>query len=421
MKTRKIEKKGNLKTKSIKHDTKKVKKSVKARRKTKKSGKSRKARKSNIIEDITPIADRLESRQISDSLDQKRSFSPLINQDLVSLKTMAPKDLYENCEDITKIRIGNRCFQHTSVQAKQLLLDNLRSTKHLDCKYFIAPKQYQANCWFNTMFVTLWFSDKGRKFFRFLRQLMIQGEKVNGEKIPAELARVFFIFNMIIEASYNQPSSILNAATRGEARAKEASNSLIKDFDTNYFIHQLYAILMQRKMRVYREGESGNPLEYYKAIIRYLNYDAVSIINVDIEKSASSENIVRAVKREMGKIARARSGSQTASEYTPEIIVVEIMEDESARIRNRPLEIHFSPTITYRLDSCIIRDTGGEHFSSLLTCNGEEMSFDGASYSRLNQFKWKRHLNSEREWGFEGHDLRWSFREGYQMLFYYRI
>ena len=59
----------------------------------------------------------------------------------------------------------------------------------------LAPKQYHSNCWFNTMFVTFFFSDKGRKFFRFMRQLMITGEKNNGEKIPHELAKIFFIFN----------------------------------------------------------------------------------------------------------------------------------------------------------------------------------------------------------------------------------
>ena len=75
----------------------------------------------------------------------------------------------------------------------------------------------------------------------------------------------------------------------------------------------------------------------------------------------------------------------------------------------------------YVLDAVIIRDKEGQHFSSLLTCNGEELSFDGASYSRLNKFKWKQYLNKRKYWGFEGHDLKWSFMNSYQMLFYYKI
>ena len=420
MKSRKREKKPR------KYDTKKKEKREKHRKIKTIKKRDRKIRdRVNIIENITPIADRIESRKIFQELNTSlHSFSPLINRELVSLKTIIPKNLYDNCIDITKIKIGDRCFDYTSLHAKRLLMDNLRSSKHLDCKYFIAPKQYQANCWFNTMFVTLWFSDKGRKFFRFLRQLMIQGEKINGEKIPPELARVFFVFNMIIEASYNQPFSILNKLSRENSENSkmvnsETRNSFIKDFDTNFFIQQLHEILMKRRMRVYKQGESGNPLEYYKSIIRYLNYDAVNIVNIDIENSASNNNIVREVKKELRNYHRSNTKSMSMS--TPEIIVIEIMEDMSRKIRNRPQKIHFSPFISYEIDSCIVRDTEGQHFSSLLTCNGEEMSFDGASYSRLNNFKWKHHLNSEREWGFEGHNLRWSFRNSYQMLFYYRV
>ena len=75
----------------------------------------------------------------------------------------------------------------------------------------------------------------------------------------------------------------------------------------------------------------------------------------------------------------------------------------------------------YILDAVIIRDRDKQHFSSLLTCGGKEYIFDGASYSRLNHFGWKDYLNRRGYWGFEGHDLKWSFMSSYQMLFYYKI
>ena len=62
--------------------------------------------------------------------------------------------------------------------AQKKLLHNLRSSKHLDCSRFIAPKQFNSNCWFNTMFVSFFISDYGRKFFSYFRQMMILGNSI---------------------------------------------------------------------------------------------------------------------------------------------------------------------------------------------------------------------------------------------------
>ena len=48
----------------------------------------------------------------------------------------------------------------------------------------VAPKQLRSNCWFNVFFMVFFISDKGRSFFRHLRQTMITGVKsVNNEQI----------------------------------------------------------------------------------------------------------------------------------------------------------------------------------------------------------------------------------------------
>ena len=298
------------------------------------------------------------------------------------------------CNDLLDTNIGPRCLPYTSKLVKDKLLNNLRSSKYLDETRFIAPKQYNSNCWFNTMFVTFFFSDKGRKFFRFIRQLMITGEKNDGEKIPDELAKIFFIFNKIIEASYNQDTN--------------NNKQLIKNYNTNFLIENIYNVLLKKNIVTYRKNESGNPIEYYISIINYLNYDAVNILNIDITNNNDFNYISK----------------QISSNNIPEIILIEIIDNDSIHINNRPIEFEIiknEESHKYRLDAAIIRDISQQHFCSVLTCNKSLYSFDGASYSRLSKFDWMENMNNNKKWGFEGHTLKWSFMKGYQMLFYYKI
>ena len=225
---------------------------------------------------------------------------------------------------------------------------------------------------------------------------MISGEKINGEKIPQDLAEVFFTLNKIIEAGYNQDNN--------------ANKKLIYTFDTNYFIENIYNIFVKKNIYVFKKNESGNPIEYYKNIVKYLNYNAINIINFDVDNLND-----KSIERNINFI----------SDKFPEILILEIIDDDAKKIKNRKLNLELidnnNDKHKYVLDAAIIRDKDKQHFCSVLTCNGEELSFDGASYSRLNKFKWKSYLNKKKDWGFEGHDLKWSFMSGYQMLFYYKI
>ena len=72
---------------------------------------------------------------------------------------------------IPKIRVDGRCMPFNDETAQEMLLANLSSKDKINCDKIIAPKQILANCWFNTMFVTLFISDKGRKFLSFLDNL----------------------------------------------------------------------------------------------------------------------------------------------------------------------------------------------------------------------------------------------------------
>ena len=405
----------------------KVKSSLQKRRETRKKRETKKKQDREDVQDITiasvtPLEAKQESREIYSMLKLnkgkedketrqdldiknpfmsvgKGSFSPKINRELVSLKTIKAADVFKCGGDLLSTNIGSKCLPYTSKQVQAKLLKNLKASKHLDCSRFIAPKQYNSNCWFNTLFVTFFFSDKGRKFFRFLRQLMITGKKVNGDPIPSELAEVFFTFNKIIEGSYNQDGN--------------ADHKLIANYNTNFFIENIYNILLKRGIVTYKKNQSGNPLEYYLAIIKYLNYDAVNVLSIDISSERDFEKIGDKL-RDNGVFT------------PPEVLIIEIIDDDATTIRNRPLEFSIrdnnsSSRFSYRLDAAILRDISRQHFCSLLTCNSQQYSFDGASYSRLTEYKWKDVLNRPTKWGFEGHPLKWSFLKSYQMLFYYRV
>tara|TARA_Y100000591_G_scaffold333118_1_gene373903 strand:- start:333 stop:1466 length:1134 start_codon:yes stop_codon:yes gene_type:complete len=377
-----------MKTRNKKH---KFKNNTKKKLKNKTKNKF----KSNTIKHLNIKKKYLELNNKRSLSRSKRSFSPSINKNLVSLKSIKPSNIFE-CNDIVKTNIGNKCLDFSSRLVKKKMLNNLKASKHLNCSKFIAPKQYKSNCWFNTMFVTFFYSDKGRKFFRFFRQLMILGKKVNGDKIPEDLAKVFFILNKIIEAGYNQDYN--------------ENKKLIYTYDTNFFIENIYNIFIKKNIQVFNKNESGNPIEYYKSIVKYLNYNAINIINLDINRF----NIDLISKRL----------NYTVDKF-PHILILEIIDQDSKNINNKDTIINLKDKDNiihkYILDSAIIRDKERQHFCSVLTCNGEELSFDGASHSRLNSFKWKKYLNKNKNWGFKGHTLKWNFMSGYQMLFYYKI
>ena len=75
------------------------------------------------------------------------------------------------------------------------------------------------------MFMCFFVSDKGRKFFRFFRQLMIEGKTLKNKRIPIALQRGFFLFNMTIEACYNAGNKPL---TREIAESLDTNNIIVK-------------------------------------------------------------------------------------------------------------------------------------------------------------------------------------------------
>lgn len=333
----------------------------------------------------------------------KHSFSPKINKYLVSFIKEKPTKFLLCNNNLLTINIGSvkkpKCLRYTSKKVKKFLLNNLKTSKYIDCNNIIPPKQYLSNCWFNTFFITFFISDKGRKFFKYFRQLMIEGKFANGTKISTNLSKAFFMLNIAIEA---------------------VSNNLLKktayQLNTNLLIKTIYDAINKKKMydsNIRQVGEAGNPLDYYLTIFNYLNKNEIFMFSLPIYISADSKTIE--------KLLEAKNIS-----IKPDIIVLEIYDNGingpgySGYIKDKEIKLDIFNT-KYVLDSAIVRDTTGNHFCSLLTCNNNEFSFDGASFSKINPIKWKKLINTKTIWRFQGHDLKWSFLHGYQLLFYYRV
>ena len=406
-----------------------------------------------IAPTVTPLTKAQQNAimaEVRGELVAQNSFSPAVNARLV---TMRPGDQMsilgcgiENAlvKQPTKasrtkgltVKVGVDsngnpvCVGWNTQKARQVLLDNLRTEGDIDCRKVIAPMQALSNCWFNTMFMTFFVSDKGRKFFRYFRQLMIEGKLADGTKIkPPRLAEAFFLFNAAVEASINP------AGGEGETKLAQLMN-------TNNLIAAIYAGMPREARKAYPAirgvDEANNPLAYYSDIVNYL-YGGSQRMNFVGGGDILILKVSMSQLRQM--IAKGREAS------LPDVIVLAVYDDnadakageqrpgESGKLSDKPISFVIKSTkqsklqkdSKYVLDSAIIRDTEAVHFCSTLTCGKRGMGFDGESFGRVANFDWKPLINKDREWTFDGSvwqgtkdQIKWNFRNGYQLLFYYR-
>lgn len=354
------------------------------------------------VPNSTPAKIRKISLKMNRSI-KKGSYSPTINQQLVTLKTADREDLI-NCniekafqlKEPLQINVKGKCYPYYKPEAKRFLLHNLSANKHIDFKKIIPPIQSHSNCWFNAIFVTFFVSDKGRKFFHFLRQLMIEGKQKNGTVIPEKLRDAFALLNFGVDACLtgNEYSYILN---------------------TNSIIHLLYKAIPETYKQKYPYivdiDQAGNPLLYYISIINYLNNSSIQLLFIRDTNSKWKDTVTKTVI----KMA-----------HLPHIIVLEVYEENAAEFDKKPVSF-FVKDVKYEIDSAVVRDISKQHFCCAITCEGKEMGYDGASFHRLAPLEWKHLMNSKVEWEFQGtkdYDgtpLKWSFLKSYQLLMYYRV
>jgi len=407
----------------MKNKTHKIHKSNKSnkqqKKRIKKSFKNKKTVK--IIKNKTPewlniLAEgENEESQITKPL---HSYSPTVNQELITLRSDMSRSKIGDCNDYRAFKMeeplkilvkntvlfGRKCAPYYTKDAQKVLFANLAANKHVDPDKIIPPKQIQSNCWFNAMFALFFISDKGRKFFHFFRQLMIEGKQQNGKEIPSQLRNAFALLNFAVDS-----------ALSGSKYALE--------MDTNNIIRKIYDGIPRTYGLNYISNvdESGNPIKYYGSIINYLGNNSIQmlVLNGFSDVKNWEDKITIEINTQMPK-------------HLPHIIVVEIFDGpnetkgEAGKIKNRPLKFRVKEA-EYSLDSAVVRDIEQQHFCAMITCEHKEMAYDGYSYHRLTYSDWKSKINSPEKWQFEGtknYDgtpLKWSFLHSYQMLMYYRV
>jgi hypothetical protein len=384
-----------------------MKKSKKRQYLKRKHNKTVKRKREILVPSKTPKLIRNISNRIAGKL-ASNSYSPTINNELVSLKSIPRKELLDcNIEAAFHLKeplqIGipgklydKRCFYYYMPEAKKFLLRNLAADKHIIPSKIIPPIQSQSNCWFNAMFVTFFVSDKGRKFFHFLRQLMIEGKQKDGSVIPTKLRDAFALLNFGIDACLT-------------------GNEYAYKLNTNSIIHLLYESIPKS----YRDNDqyivdvdkASNPLLYYIGIINFLNNTSIQMLFIRYADSKWKDKIVENVQ----KMA-----------HLPHIIVLEVFDDMAGEFNKKPVSFTVNNG-KYYIDSAVVRDINKEHFCAAITCEGKEMGYDGMSFHRLVPLEWKHKMNTNISWQFEGTNnydgkpLEWNFMKSYQLLMYYRI
>jgi hypothetical protein len=293
------------------------------------------------------------------------------------------------------------CNNLSSKSALKAMLHNIYNQQPLIIGNITPPKQILSNCWFNTFFMVFFVSDKGRKFFKHFRELMIIGKTQKNKLISPSLRASFILLNYSIEACYNYFGS---------------SNKIAKNIDTNYLINFIFNSIQNKTSKfnyIKNVNDAGNPLKYYMDIVDYLDNSIINILNI----SSSYDDIINTTYIE----TRLKLFNKA-----PHMIVLEMWESYNYKKEETLLLKYKNSNVIYKLDSVVIRTTNGEHFASTITCNKEELVFDGASKKKIKNFNWKSKINTDENWSFDSHEYsaseyNWNFKNGYQMFFYYRV
>lgn len=318
----------------------------------------------------------------------KRIQQPIIGKISDSIFEINFEDYYSNGEPLMLYNPEeedsiDRYKPYDSIESRIFLLDRLYLK--FDVHKIITPKQNDSNCWFNCMFMVLFVSDKGRKFFKFFRHLMIEGKQSSGIEIPTDLKIAFAYLNYAIDACVT-------------------GNSVMYDLDTNNIIKRIYQSITVTGNNEWIPdvGYHGNPIYYYMNIMDYLKNNSIQFFTLFNESNCGWKD---------------RLSEKIIEFYIlPEVIVIEFVDDVNCT--NKPLTFKIN-NIKYALDSICIRDVDKYHVCSLLTCNSKEYFYDGASHTTLIPFEWKSKINKDFSW--VSADLKYNFLKSYQQCIYYRV
>ena len=344
------------------------------------------------------------------------------------------------------------CVFFTNPRTQKMLLRNLASTKTIECEQMITPQQAESNCWFNTMFVMFFMSDKGRKFFKYFRAMMILGVRgalldMTKGSIDTKLDELKEITkegsNMVLRSDMHRVFFMLNMAIEACLSGHEYAYAL----NTNDLILQIYEAITQHNpsyiSKIETKGMFGNPFEYYNTLMKYLSDDTIRIHNFFVhpddmntnrqenvdddeeydnyESVNDNDNTYDYKEELMDEIERKMKSGEP-----PHILLVWVSQTPS---QNMLLSnMHHDETLSiggvrYKLDAALLRSSNKMHWTCLITCNGKGYAYDGASYTRLVPFDWKSEaLNQDAKYHFESTTSRneYAFHIDWHALVYYR-
>jgi len=313
-----------------------------------------------------------------------------------------------------------KCYGIKSKIAQTYMLDNLLSKKPVDCGAIIAPKQKSYNCWFNSFFMIYFISDKGRKFFRYLRMAMITGQLPNGEPVSPKLRMPLLLLNKYIEAS------LIGTGGKSTLATNTTSVHLATLMDTNDVIRKVARNLgtAREDLDIVKTKKASNPYVFYSGLITYLKSNPLTFIKIQVNTAVNSKALNKSIKTILDNQYKYESNGPKSS---LDFFILERWSENPNNLKNwlipQNIKIKYGGEMhDYKLDSAVLRDIGQAHFSAYITCNGKPMAFDGESFARLVPFDWKNKINKNTKWSFSEHfETYFNFRKGYYMLFYYRV
>lgn len=382
-----------------------------------------------------------------------RRYSPSVNRKLGLMKQDRIHNIF-GCGDYMKVvrtdiplvniggegKMRKRCVYFTHPMAQKMMLDNLATQRDVDCGLIIAPIQAQANCWFNTMFVTFFISDMGRKFFQYFRAMMILGVKAplidfgkdgatldavkfvkeslgtwpSHLKLPNELHRAFFLLNYAIEACIT-------------------GNDVALSLNTNVIILEIHDAITKRvgsmeakRLNISKPGldQLGDPWLYYTSIMNYLSDNTIRFWEIEMTEDNGDDFDF------YGDIVDRLSDKEV--EKIPHMIYVQLIQSMKNNIHTNGVSIPrvINATlddglrVSYELDSGLLNDNNrNEHVTCVLTCNGKGYAYDGQSFTRLVSCDWKNDLlNEPVDYKFETTPTcSYSFDGKFVSFLYYRV
>jgi hypothetical protein len=324
---------------------------------------------------------------------KSRSYSPSLNNQLGTPNSKTP--LPDLQMKYRVIAMGNKMYNWKSLELRKLLLKNVLSNKKIKPTDIIGPKQMDANCWFNTFVTSYFISDKGRKFSKPLRKLMITGKKMDGSNIDTDLRWPMFLLNLYIELFLTGKANSFSTQTN--------------NLNTNQIIKSIYNQIGLLE-DIEDVGDAGNPVMFYKALIGYLNREGEQV---------SSENslFLRIWDFDIDAIDEIKDLGKSGYDIGAQHMII-IQSDEKNK-KKTPLQFSIGKKV-YKLDSVILRDTRGAHFSSYLHLNKKSYYFDGENEPTIVPFNWKGYLNTNKYWKTSKLNTKFNFQKGYGLYIYYR-